>query len=197
LFYLAAVAGPDHAGEAEPSPIRTDEVVLAYRNPFITVYDDRVTFADGGHGTFLRIGEGNGHPGVVALAMCSGRIALVKVYRYAIGAWEWGVPRGNPHGADPTQSLLAELTEELGEAPGSTEPLLVIHPNSGLLAGAVHVMLARYAEEISRPRDRREVAAVRWESPAQIAAEIRNGHITDGFTVAAVMAGILHNVFTL
>lgn len=179
-------------------PIRTDEVVLAYRNRFVTVYDDHVTFLDGERGRYLRIVGTSGYPGVVALALCRGRIALVKVYRYAIGAWEWGVPRGFGHGPDPTQSVLAELDEELGGAPASVEPLLAVHPNSGLLAGTTHILLARYDEEVAAPQDRREVAAVRWETPARIAAEIRAGDVpADGYTLAALMAGTLHGLFTL
>lgn len=177
--------------------MRTDEVVLAYRNPYVTVYDDHVTFADGGRGRHLRIVEREGHPGVVALAMCGGRIALVKVYRYPIDAWEWGVPRGFAHGDDPTASVLVELDEELGAPPDSVEPLMVIHPNSGLLAGVVHLFVARYGREARRARDVREVSAIRWESPARIAEEIRSGAVADGFTVAAMAAGMLHGLFTV
>ena len=162
-----------HQGSGPAPPIRTDEVVLAFRNPYVTVYDDRVTFADGGRGRHLRIVEKEGEPGVVALAMCAGRIALVKVYRYPIGAWEWAVPRGFAHGADPAVSVRRELDEELGAPPESSEPLVVLHPNSGLLAGLVHVFVARYGREVSAPKDRREVAEVRWETPSTMLSSQR------------------------
>lgn len=190
------MTAPDGTDEVDP-PIRTDEEAVVYRNRFITLYDNRVTFGDGSTGTFVRIVEGAGHPGVVALPICADRIALVRVYRYPPQIWEWGLPRGAAHGPDPQVSVLEELREELGETPPeSVMPLVLLHPNSGLLAGSVQVFVARYARELSEPRDRREVTEVRWASPHEIREEIVAGGITDGFTLAALGAAILNRVVT-
>jgi ADP-ribose pyrophosphatase len=177
-------------------PIRTDQTRVAYRNRFVTVYDDAVTFSDNEPGTHLRVVEGDGDPGVVALAMCAGRIALVRVYRYPLRQWEWGLVRGGGHGPDARVSVVAELREELGREPDAVEPLGAVHPNSGLLASTVQLFLAHYTTEAHLPLDRREVAEVRWERPERVRAEILDGEILDGFTLAAFGTAVLRGVVT-
>jgi len=169
-------------------PITTDEQVLAYANPYLSVYDDRVRLPDGTPGRYLRIVERDGMPGVAALALHAGRIALVKVFRYPIGSWEWGIPRGFAHSADPVESLTAELLEELGAVPARIEPLVVVTPNSGILASRVHIFLAHYEQASEQPIDVGEVGEVRWPTLTALAAEVAGGGIQDAFTLAALGA---------
>lgn len=189
------MSGPDIVAD-DGTPITTDAEKIAYRNRFITVFDNAVTFPDGSAGTYLRIIEGDDDPGVVVLAMCGRTIALVKVYRYPPKRWEWGLVRGNAHGPVPEVSARAELRDELGAEPDALQRLVCIHPNSGLLAGRTQIFVARYPRPVSEPRDRNEVAAVRWETPERIREEILSGTINDGFTIAALGAALLSGVVT-
>jgi ADP-ribose pyrophosphatase len=157
---------------------------LVYRNQFVSVYDDPVRFPDGDEGSYLRIIESGGNASVAMLPICDGKIALVLTYRYPQASWEWGVPRGFAHGSDPVESAKAELTEELGREPDSLSPIGAITPNSGLLAGRTEMFAAWYGSPADQPADCREVAAVRWISPATLLNEITGGRITDAFTLS-------------
>lgn len=159
---------------------------LVYRNQFAAIYDDPVAFADGSEGSFLRIVESDGRPGVAVLALCAGRVALVRVYRYPQGSWEWAVPRGFAHGDEADTSALAELAEELGREPDELIPIGAVTPNSGLLASKVRLYLARYSTTVTAPADRREVAEVKWIDTKALYAEIANGEIEDVFTLSAL-----------
>lgn len=165
-------------------------------NPFATIYDDEVEFPGSRMGRHLRIVEGGGLPGVAVLAESAGTYALVRTYRYARGSWEWALPRGFGHSADPCVTARAELVEELGAEPVELVALGEMTPNSGLLAGSVHLLFARYGTAVSAPVDTDEVSAVRWVDLPTLTAEIRAGGIVDGFTLAALAAaavrGLLH-----
>ena len=70
-------------------------------------------------------------------------------------------------------------------------PLGVISPNSGILAGKVHLFLAHYAAEVSNPADTHEIHGVRWLSYEELRAEIALGNVSDSFTLSALSLAIL------
>jgi ADP-ribose pyrophosphatase len=179
----------DEAQQAAP-PIERLAERAAYSNPFVTVYDDDVRFADGHTGTYLRIVQSGGLPGVVAFPMAAGLAGLVRVYRYTAGGWEWEFPRGMAHGGDPAASASEELLEEIGARPRRLEELGVMRPDSGIMAGVIHMFAAEYAEPVSAPLDTGEVSAVAWIPVGDLMARIAAGDITDGFTLAAVCAAM-------
>lgn len=168
-----------------------------YRNRFIAVYDDDVAIGSTRSGRYLRIVESDGRPGVAVLAECRGHYALVRTYRYALGAWEWGIPRGYAHGDDPLASVAAELREELGGGPREVFPLGVVAPNSGMLTARVQLFHARYDQPVAAPTDVEEVADVRWVDLPSLLAEIADQRIIEGFTMAAVAAALAKGLLQL
>lgn len=170
----------------EPRPIVREREQVAFSNRFITVFDDLVTMPDGSPGTYLRIVESDGRPGVAMLPVHQGEIGLVKTFRYPLDEWEWSIPRGFASSEDPLVSANVELMEELGSAPGTVIPLGLTTPNSGLLSAKVHLFLALYETRASTPLDNLEVHGVRWVTLSELRAEIAAGQIIDSFTLAAL-----------
>jgi 8-oxo-dGTP pyrophosphatase MutT (NUDIX family) len=181
---------PRDQARQQSAPVERLAERVVYTNRFVTVYDDDVRFADGRAGTYIRVVQSGGLPGVVMLPLADGRIGLVRVYRYPVGAWEWGLPRGLAHGGDPEATARTELAEELGAPPRQLTSLGRVHPDSGTLASVVHMFAAGYAVQASAPQDTGEVAAVRWVPVPELLAAIAAGDITDGFTLAAVCAAM-------
>lgn len=163
---------------------------LVYRNEFAVLYDDPVVFPDGSEGSYLRVVESDGAPGVAVLAVCADQVALVQTYRYPVSALEWAVPRGFAHGGDPAATARAELAEELGREPDSLISIGTVTPNSGILASRVELFLGRYATPASVPHDAREVAGIRWIALPDLADEIARGDIQDAFTLSAVTCAL-------
>lgn len=174
--------------QAAPIECVTERVV--YSNRFITLHDDDVRFSDGSLGTYGRLIQSDGQPGVAVLPLAGGAAGLVRVYRYPTGSWEWGVPRGNAHGGDPAVTASEELLEELGARPLSLTMLGRVNPNSGILAGTDYLFAAEYGEQVAAPLDTREVSAVTWVPVPDLLAEIAAGTVTDGYTLAAVCAAM-------
>jgi ADP-ribose pyrophosphatase len=163
---------------------------MVYKNDYVTVYDDDVSFPTDVRGRHVRIVESHGRSGIAVLALCAGRVALVRTYRYPVEVWEWGIPRGFAQHDNPDATARSELAQELGEAPDHLLKLVQMTPNSGLLSSVVHVYIARYATQMTSPIDTGEVAAVRWLPVRELLNEISSGEIRDGFTLAAVGAGV-------
>ena len=171
-------------------PITRLEQRLVYENRFAAVYDDDVRFADGHTGSYLRVVQSGGLPGVAVLPIARGRAGLVHVFRYPTGAWEWGLPRGLAHSGDPEATARTELLEELGAQPSTLVSLGAMTPDSGILAAVVHLFFATYGAAVSDTRDVGEVAGVQWLPVPSLLARIASGEIRDGFTLAAVGAAL-------
>ena len=174
----------------DPLPVRRDRTVEVYANAYVRVYDDEVTFSSGRTGRHLRVSSAIEGQGVVLVPVSGESIALVRVYRYALHAWQWGLPRGFSHGHSVQDTAAAELTEELGAEASQLLVLGDIAPDSGLLDHTVTVVLARLERQASRPQDTEEVAAVRWLHLAELWKLVAAGAVQDGFTLAALALSV-------
>jgi ADP-ribose pyrophosphatase len=179
------------------TPIKVLHERAVYENDFVQVMDDDVEFPSGRKGRHLRIIESGGQPGAAVLARSGERYALVRVWRHALKAWEWGIPRGFAHGPDPEQTGRRELKQELGGEPCELTSLGDMTPNSGLLAGRVRLLFAHFDADVSTPIDTDEVAEVRWVDMSTLRAEIIDGGIVDGFTLAALAAAAIRGLIDL
>ena len=167
-------------------PIRRTRARLVHANEYVRMYDDDVTFAGGTDGRYVRIEPAGNGPGAVLLAIHEGRIALVRTYRYPLGAWQWALPRGFAHGPDPLVTARAELREETGVTEARLEVLGSVTPDSGLQSARVAVVLATVDRLPGGAPPDAEVAEVRWVTPGELEARIADGGIEDGFTLAAL-----------
>jgi ADP-ribose pyrophosphatase len=170
---------------------------LRFENEYVQVFEDDVVFADGAPGQYLRIGPPPERgPGAVIIPLVEDTIGLVETFRYPIGALQWALPRGFGHPGDDSalHTAARELTEEIGPHDADLELLGWVTPDSGMLNTRVAVVLARMPVQVQSPIDRQEVSAVRWASPRDLRAQIREGRIEDGFTLAALSLGVAHGV---
>lgn len=162
-----------------------------YTNRYVTVYDDDVLFPGRRPGRYVRVVESYGQQGVAVLAECAGRFALVRTYRYPLGQWELGIPRGmGAADTDPVATAHAELIEELGGAPLDLCPMGVVTPSSGILCTQVNLFYATYGRPVAQPQDMDEVLSVQWIDLPGLLAEIATCRIVDGFTMSAVTAAL-------
>jgi 8-oxo-dGTP pyrophosphatase MutT (NUDIX family) len=177
---------PEYGSDVTARPIRRLREVLVHANRFVRVYDDEVEFPSGSRGSYVRLVPAVAGPGVALLAVCDGLIALVRTYRYPIGDWQWGLPRGLAHDTDPLVTAAAELREELGAEAAGLRVIGSFTPDSGLEDIHVHVVVATVEDRTGRPQDVDEVAAVRWVTVDQLWEMAANGRLDDGMTLAAL-----------
>jgi len=158
--------------------------IMTYSNPWIRVYFDDVS--DGERlGSYTRIVEGEGRPGVVVLPTTHERVGLVRLYRYPIDEVVWELPRGFGEGPASPEDAVRELYEETGWTAKELISLGSLHSNSGLLASTTHLYLARVDEQQPAATDG-ETLEARWFETAEVQAMAADGRIRDAFTLAAL-----------
>ncbi len=166
-------------------PERLSRTVL-YESPWVRLYVDRVRLATGGVLERMHV-VGIETPGVAAiLEDDAGRVAMVRVPRYATGTCEWELPEGRAAvGETPEGCAARESLEETGWSAGPFELLPPFHPVPGLSDHVMHVLRARAVARVG-DIDQDEIDEVRWFEPVEIRAMLAERRVLDGFTMPAL-----------
>lgn len=160
----------------------------AYENPWMSVYEDEVTFADGSPGIYGVVEKKD----CAAIVPChaDGRIQLVSLYRYAVGARFWEVPQGGWEGEGPvdgTALARAELAEETGFTAAEVTRLGAFYESYGYAKQLCHVFAARGLTPGPTKHDAGELGMETAAfTRAEIATMIGAGDIADSVTIAAL-----------
>ena len=172
---------------AEPKPIVRLEGRPVYRNPWISVREDRVRFPHGPEGLY----------GVVTTNPCVGmlpfidddHVVLVRQWRYVIGQATWEMPTGGCLAGESDEAAAQrELAEEIGLAAGHLERLTAFDSSKSVVEERATIFAARdlrpaKAEELDVTEDLR-LAVFPF---ADVVDMVLRGEIVDAMTVVAVL----------
>lgn len=137
------------------------------------------------------------HPGAVVVAAldAAGRIALIHQYRHPVRQRLWELPAGlrDVDGEDPAVTAARELEEETDTRAAAIEHLLTFHPSPGCSNERIEVFTARELSPVPEPErhvrtDEEADLSLRWWDLDEAVAAIGDGRITNGCTVAAILA---------
>lgn len=133
------------------------------------------------------------HPGAVsAVALDGDDIYLVRQYRAPIDAELWEIPAGklDVAGEPPEKTIVRELREEIGMAPGQLEFLMHFHHSPGFCDELQHIYLARGLSAVPKEADgvEEEHMEIRRTPFATAIAMALDGRITDGKSIAGILA---------
>lgn len=167
-------------------PITTMGSRMLWKSRFGQFHLDDVRFASGRAGTWWRVVHGDGLPPAVVMPVCGDHVALVRVWRHAVTAWEWGFPRGHTSSADPDETARQECFEETGTWPSELFRLGDIWPESAHNECTLAAYVARMPPEAmtGEPADSEEIAELAWVPVQVLARLIRERKISDGITLA-------------
>lgn len=160
-----------------------------YRNPWIRVFEDRVSRPDGGLGTYGVVEVGDA---VSVAALEGGRICLVCQYRHSWGKRVWEVPCG---GLRRGESLLAAAKRELREEAGIDalhwRKLGAVEANDPVV-NRFHLFLAT---GLAHGRPRRDQSEADMESRmwglSDFKKAVLSGKIRDDMTIACVAKALM------
>jgi ADP-ribose diphosphatase len=130
------------------------------------------------------------HPGGVGVLPLheDGTISLIRQYRPAIDATLLEIPAGRLDGGeDPLTCGQRELLEETGLSAGRLLPLGLFHSSPGVFDELIHLFAATgLTQGVAQPEADEEIETVRLPL-AEAVQMARDGRITDGKTIAALM----------
>jgi ADP-ribose pyrophosphatase len=130
------------------------------------------------------------HPGAVLVVPLfdDGRVLLERQYRYPLGRDFVELPAGKLEPGEPhLETAKRELLEETGYVAAEWRPLGVIHPSIGYTDEAIEMYLARGLEKREAKLDDGEFLESFALPFDEAVAMVRDGRITDGKTVAALL----------
>jgi 8-oxo-dGTP pyrophosphatase MutT (NUDIX family) len=160
-----------------------------YSSWWMTLRIDDVEKPDGSH-TAHEVVLGPDSAGMVVLHPERGLLMIWR-HRFMPDTWGWEVPGGaiEPD-EDPESAARRECHEETGwRVRGIVRHLSTHHPSVGLVSQTFHIFLATDAEFDGDPLDRNEAIEVAWRPVSQVAADVRSGAISDGYSqLAATLA---------
>jgi ADP-ribose pyrophosphatase len=187
---------PDAAFEIvfDPDVQRALGAGIVYRDDFIVLIRDAVQFRDGSKGPYTRLIPAAGHGGAAALPLIDGNVILVRHQRHATRASHWEIPRGFGHsGEPPEETARREIREELGVPALELLELGSVHPDTGASNVRTKLYLAPL-QGIGQLETNEGIDRVRRVAAEQLDTMIRNGEITDSFTLAAVLQARLRGL---
>lgn len=128
----------------------------------------------------------SGKDGVVMIPTHNGKYIMIKQFRHAIREEQYSFPRGYAENeGSPKENAIRELQEELGTySIKATKLLGRIAPDSGLTSTQVYVFAVEF-DEYSAQIGHEGILEVVELTAAELDAWIKDGKITDGFTLSA------------
>lgn len=158
---------------------------VVYEDPFIILVRDAVRRPDRTLGSYSRKLPASGAAGAVVLPIFEGKVVLLRQFRHATRTQHLEVPRGfGEPGVSAAEQARTELREEIQAEADSLVELGGFHSNTGDSSGCTELFLAAI-HDFGRPQASEGIIDIVLEAPKRVAEIIRDGEITDSFTIAA------------
>lgn len=171
------------------APVKRMKRELKYQGTILKVYAD--TMEVNGHEACWDFIHHNGAAAVIPVTK-EGKLLMVRQYRNALERYTLEIPAGALDYPEEKKLDCAhrELEEETGFKTDKEkmEYLISVNTTVAFCDEAIDIFVARELKPSRQNLDEGEVIEVEEWSVADLEKEIFNGHITDGKTIAAILA---------
>ena len=166
---------------------------VLYQSPYSMLVVDLVEDGSGKRFAYERVVPTQKN-GIVCMPVYDGKFLLLRQYRHSLRERQWGFPRGfGEQGLSAEENLRKEVQEEIVAEVLRVALLGYVAPDSGLLSSKVSVFCC----EITEPAlmmGYEGIDSLCLLSKEELAQKIRDGEITDGFTLSAFALYTAHPV---
>lgn len=170
---------------AQGRPAAWAKTGVVYEDPFIILVRDAVRRPDQSLGGYSRKLPASGAAGAVVLPVFEDKIVLIRQFRHATRTQHLEIPRGfGEPGVSAADQARVELREEIQAEADSLVELGNFHSNTGDSSGHTELFLATI-HDFGKPQESEGIIDIVLETPKRVAEIIRDGRITDSFTIGA------------
>jgi ADP-ribose pyrophosphatase len=158
-----------------------------YRSSWVNLFVDRVRFPSGRVLEELHLVDFDAPSVVVIVEDQAGKIALVKVPRYATGEAGWELPAGwvDPVDSDYLAAARREALEETGFITTGHRLLYEFYPMDGIANKKMALVHCRASSACQDP-DENEIEALDWFSRDEIRQMIQGRSMTCGISLTGI-----------
>lgn len=176
-------------------PLSWARVGVVYEDEYVLLLRDAVAFPDGHVGTYIRfVGRRRAPAGVAILPLRAGKVLLVRHFRHATRESHLEIPRGFwIEGLAAEEIARRELNEETGIDRCGLVHLGAVHVNTGLTAETLE-LFAALVDDDGQPARHQAITDVVAVEVEELEDLVRDGEITDSFTVAAYVRAKLRGL---
>lgn len=173
--------------EKERIPVRRLSRALKYQGAILKIYED--TVIANGHEAHWDFIHHNGAAAVVPVTS-DGKLLMVRQYRNALDRYTLEIPAGALDSPDEPkiQCAYRELEEETGFRTEKLEFLISVNTTVAFCDEAIDIFVAKDLIPSKQNLDEDEYIEVEAWSVKELEQLIYDGKITDGKTIAAILA---------
>ena len=162
------------------------QIGVVYESPYHLLVVDLVDGGGGKYYTYERILEKNSGAAVILPITPDGKIVLLKQFRHSLREEQLQLPRGfGTQKMTAAENARKEAGEEIGVDDEAPIELGTVVANSGLSGVRVKVFLFKIHDDYRIVYGKEGIVDVCTFTPGEFDQLIKNGQITDGFTLSA------------
>lgn len=133
--------------------------------------------------------------GVGILPIVDEKIGLIQIFRPALRDYSWEIPHGFIEPSESDQAgAIRELLEETGLGVGKVTSLGLMTPDSGVLAGRVHLYLAEECTQTNVSEGELGLKQLKFFTVAEFQDMVLTSKIQDSFTLSAWCRYLLRKI---
>jgi 8-oxo-dGTP pyrophosphatase MutT (NUDIX family) len=179
------------AKPADPTttnPWQTLSTALEFENPWFVVTTHDTVAPDGSRPRYGKISFKNRAVAILPLDD-EQHTWLVGQWRFPLGEYSWELPMGGaPRNESPAAAAVRELREETGLRAARLRQILKLHTSNSVTDEEGYVFLAEGLTAGAPEFDETEQLEIRRLPFAEALAMAMDGRITDGISVAGILA---------
>lgn len=161
------------------------KIGVLYHSNYNILVVDLIQGEDKHYYTYERILPASNGVGIVVIAKYMNQFILLKQYRHALRDYQYGFIRGfGEDGISAKENAIKEIKEEINGEITNIQYLGDLTPDSGLTSNKVTYFLCEL-NSYSEKKGYEGIDSIITLSQNELEQWIKNGNITDGFTVAA------------
>jgi ADP-ribose pyrophosphatase len=181
--------------QAKGLPTEWSRVGIVFQDRYGMILRDAVRFPGGALGTYIRfLGNVDSGPSAIILPRYKGDVLLIRRFHHATRTWHLEIPIGlGVKDLTSEENARRELTEELGATVSHLVPIGKLEEGPGLTGSPAELFYAEI-ESYGEVNKQEGIAEVLQVKVPEFERMMRDGEITDSFTIIAHLRANLHGL---